>query len=666
MSNILIITDSAKLILEKIFYKCEQDNQYYIHSINTSAESILHAIHCHQKYKNIQISAIDNIKINQRAENEAREYYLKLIRDLPNKKIFDNKSFTDLLTKNNRNYWWYLPVSEKNIWTDNTIHRLYEIKRLKYILNNNDYAKIYCCIDDSILQDSFTQMASIKRITFIRNVIKIKNIQRRFALLLFCITYYINASKVFISVLIKKLLLLNYRESVNSVLEINSVGIFSYFPFFWKDLDTDQPRNIFLNRLPYEIAKTYNVTHIIWLSPWKKLIFNRNYLQKLKINNNICILDKIINIKDVLSLFNLSIFLVLLSILLSKNKVNIGSLDGIKIDDIIFDELYRSFSSSTYFEALLIDRALQKVSIENLKLLIFRLEFQPHERALLYNTKGQVKSVGYQHSALSKNFLNYVFMKDELGTHWNSKNDFSSMPLPEHIFTSGKVGSDFMSGAGYPLKNIDIVGGVRFAEIYNFKKQKSNKIDLRIKYDLPLDKSIIFAPTSLFVVETINMLDSLIFSLKEKQKEYFLILKCHPASNSKLFTRKIGHYLDSNWDSNSYCFIAQSINTYDYILLSDLSVFLGGSLAIEALLLGGNPLVYRPSSNFSHNPISDYLDLVRYAFDRNSMKNEINSFYDQRKDNNQMQVVNDMFNDLNDKPYDKFINKIDIIYNGVI
>ena len=45
---------------------------------------------------------------------------------------------------------------------------------------------------------------------------------------------------------------------------------------------------------------------------------------------------------------------------------------------------------------------------------------------------------------------------------------------------------------------------------------------------------------------------------------------------------------------------------------------------------------------------------------------QINSFNDQRKDNNQMQVVNDMFNDLNDKPYDKFINKIDIIYNGVI
>ena len=208
MSNILVITDSAELTMEKVFHNCEQDNQYYIHSINTNTERILHAIHDHQKYKNIQIHAIEDIKINKLAENEAREYYLNLIRELPHKKIFDKKSFTDLLTKNNRNYWWYLPISEKNIWNDKTVHRLYEIKRLKYILNKNDYLKIYSCIGDNILQDSFTQMASIKRITFVKNIKKTRNQQRRFVLLSFCINYYLNASKSNCQCINKKIIII--------------------------------------------------------------------------------------------------------------------------------------------------------------------------------------------------------------------------------------------------------------------------------------------------------------------------------------------------------------------------------------------------------------------------------------------------------------------------
>ena len=63
MANILVITDSANIIFDKVFYNFEQDNLYYIHSINTSTESILHAIHDHRKYKNILISVIDNIKL---------------------------------------------------------------------------------------------------------------------------------------------------------------------------------------------------------------------------------------------------------------------------------------------------------------------------------------------------------------------------------------------------------------------------------------------------------------------------------------------------------------------------------------------------------------------------------------------------------------------------
>ena len=60
------------------------------------------------------------------------------------------------------------------------------------------------------------------------------------------------------------------------------------------------------------------------------------------------------------------------------------------------------------------------------------------------------------------------------------------MPLPDHIFTSGQVGFDFMSNAGYPSKNIDIVGGIRFSDIHTYNQNMPNKIKLRNKYDIYL------------------------------------------------------------------------------------------------------------------------------------------------------------------------------------
>ena len=144
--------------------------------------------------------------------------------------------------------------------------------------------------------------------------------------------------------------------------------------------------------------------------------------------------------------------------------------------------MYHSFSSSSFFNALLIDRALQKLPLDNLNLLIYRLEFQPHERALLYNTKGKVQSVGYQHSALSKNFLNYVFKKDELGWHWGKRAESSSMPLPDHIFTSGQIGFDYMSIAGYPEDHLFIWGGIRYYDLRKNIHLMSSKNELRIHY----------------------------------------------------------------------------------------------------------------------------------------------------------------------------------------
>ena len=229
MHKILIITDSADKNWEKIFHKQDIYDQFYLHSINTSTESVLQDLQNHPQYKNYQLSEIDISKIHQLAEDEARDYYLELIRDLPERKLFNGRSISELLTINGRNYWWYLPISEKNIWLDKSIHRFFEIKRLQHILNNHVYDKMICCLDDDILQSSFQQMAAQKKIIFFSHITKHRKTQRCFAVLIFCFTYFMNDFKAIISLYIKKIFVLNSRTN-NSIDIVN--GTIVFFSFF--------------------------------------------------------------------------------------------------------------------------------------------------------------------------------------------------------------------------------------------------------------------------------------------------------------------------------------------------------------------------------------------------------------------------------------------------
>ncbi|SVD32636.1 uncharacterized protein METZ01_LOCUS385490, partial [marine metagenome] len=205
----MVITDTAKKNWNKVFHEYGNDDQYFIHSVNTSTESVLEVIQKHSFYKDFTINEIDTFEISQLAEKETRDYYLKLIRDLPNSNIFNGQSITDLLTINGRNYWWYLPISEKNIWVDKSIHRFYEIKKLQHILNIHKYDHMICNLSDAILQESFNQMAIQRIIQFTSLNPKHRITKWSFGTLMFCFKYFINASKAIIGLYIKKVFILN-------------------------------------------------------------------------------------------------------------------------------------------------------------------------------------------------------------------------------------------------------------------------------------------------------------------------------------------------------------------------------------------------------------------------------------------------------------------------
>ena len=147
--------------------------------------------------------------------------------------------------------------------------------------------------------------------------------------------------------------------------------------------------------------------------------------------------------------------------------------------------------------------------------MFFRLEFQPIERALLYNTRNRTKTIGFQHSALSKNFLNYVFLKNEFNIDVNNKSDHNFMPLPDNIMTSGRIGYQYMEDSGFPNKKLSICGGLRYLDLSSNLLILPSKSELRSTYNIANYKKIIFFPTTALISETISIINMLIMTIKK-------------------------------------------------------------------------------------------------------------------------------------------------------
>ena len=664
MDRILIITDSYEINWGKILRNYNIDSQFIIHSININSDKIINEIKDNSKFEKINIKSLNINKMNKIIENKARDYYLKLIKDLPSTKLLYNYSIDDLLTINSRNYWWYLPISEKNIWTDKSIHRFYEIIKLKYIFDKNSFKCVISNLNDGILQNVFDIMTKKRNLNFLVVKQRNKKISGKNESIKFLFKFYKNAIKAIFVLIVKKIFIIGNKRYNNRYTPDGSIGFISLFPLFWKDLEKIKPRDIFFNKIPEQIELINNVQHFVWISPFKNIFSIKKQIKKFTKNNNVSILEKHLSIKKALSIFNPRLIKNLFFILFNKEKIELGNIYSININDIVYDEFIESFSSSALFQSLLIDSALKEFSLHKLKMLFYRLEFQPHEKAFLYNAKGKVQSIGFQHSALSKNFLNYVFVNDELKLHWENRNHTKSMPLPDKIFTSGKIGFDFFCLAGYPPSNIDIVGGIRFSNIVDFKKTNPNKLKLKEKYQIPLNKKIIFAPTSLFINETLDMLDAYLNVNVVDINEFFIVIKCHPASK-KSFINTIENYLSSILNNNLFIIIHEEVNNYELIYLSDYCLFLGGSMAIEALALNTTPIVYFPQNNFSHNPIIDYRGLIQHAYDRKSMNKIFNGLNRDIDADDRKEMIGRFFSNLDKNPDDIFLSKYNKLYNEV-
>ena len=116
--------------------------------------------------------------------------------------------------------------------------------------------------------------------------------------------------------------------------------------------------------------------------------------------------------------------------------------------------------------------------------------------------------IGYQHSVISRMYLNYFFSKRETGI----------MPFPDRIVANGRHPKDAFVESGYPKEKVVQGGAVRYAYLLEPKM-----ITRRRKKG----KSVILVTPSISKFDAVELIWK-VFKAFEHRGEYKILIKCHP------------------------------------------------------------------------------------------------------------------------------------------
>jgi hypothetical protein len=247
------------------------------------------------------------------------------------------------------------------------------------------------------------------------------------------------------------------------------------------------------------------------------------------------------------------------------------------------------------FRDLLIVRAMQALSESSpLRGLIYRLEFQPFECALLYGIKGRTGAVAFQHSLFGRNYLPYFFVPGELSEKGAGAGARQAMPVPDLVLTSGSFGRDVMLANGLPAESVEVCGPVRYSELRRYLSRPRDRAGVRALLGVAAGATVLLVATAVSREEARSLFAALAATLPQGV-EMQLLFKSHPALPlDQEFIRMVGGPTES-----AFCrILPPGTELYDALVASDAVVLTSSTLALEAVVLGVLPIVFDSGAVF--------------------------------------------------------------------
>lgn len=528
----------------------------------------------------------------QEARDVLRRDVPGFLADLRRHPIEGARTLQDVFQEGEYNTWWFLEISEKSAYRGPFLNRLYYLALIRAVLAHSSFHEVWLCLRDRTLAEAVTN-GPVKPL--IREL-PAGNGAPSLAAAAFLCRYLGNAVGIALRHLSQCMLVrgLGIVRALPS--PPRTLLFFSFYPRMWSRPYETGASEWFFGSLPDSFPKSQPVQYGVWLtcSPWE-IWRRRRELRAFFRRRTATCLTLFAGLRAIASVLSFAgLWRAVRFLMHWEDRIETTFL-GHNVAPLVIEEIRRSLSSREFFRDLLLRRSLDELTRSTaLGAVVYRLEFQPFENALLYGSKGRARTVAFQHSLFGRNYLPYFFVPGELSGRWTGADVERAMPVPDLVLTSGSFGRDVMLANGLPAEAVEVCGPVRYSGLGRYLTRQKDRRALRVRLGIDPDAPLLLVASAVSREEAMGLFAALAEGLPLGER-VCLIFKSHPALPlDDEFVRLVG----SRIGRDRYHILQPGADFYDLLTLAEMVVLTSTTLAIEAALLGVVPIVFDSGAVF--------------------------------------------------------------------
>jgi|GEM_PF-1921987 len=654
--QILVVTNKTECIW---LDQTGKDDHYDVLTLGLNGEVNHHLnrnkLSCLGSCKFIELNAFaDDI------QDKLRKFIPRFIYDFPRKELRPGKSLMDLLRMRGFNLWWFMEMSEKGALRTPLIKRLYFLEIIKAVVSQNIYQEIWLELDDWVLADTLrSNKKSFPGLKVIgRSARPLKIISGKY----FWVRFIVNVFGLQAVYLVRRAVLKYCGLLRKKLVPDRAVIFFTFFPFFWIRSKGKGYIENFFRSVPEKIARQAPARYAAWFSvnDLKEIMNKREEMKREIEKNDLIILESYLGPGDIIAvlLMSFAYFIKVLRYYINlRSRVKVIH-EGIDISGLVREELEHSLASSEVIKCMFIMRSVRNLAVSSeLSALIYRIEFQPHEKAIEYGLETRCRTVAFQHQALGRNHLQYSFLPEEIKACCSEKRTSDDLPVPDHFIVTGQYPFQVLKDSGFSEESISICGPVRYSGLVDYLKERRSKTELRKKYGLENENKIFMITTPSIREEMISLMLSLLPVAREIAPGARFLFKSHPVykhdQEAQALIRRI-------FPDMRYSFLPDDVDLNDHLALCDALILTGTTVGIEAICLGTLPIQLVDSSIFCLDPLLEIKEACFRVYDQAGLNKALSSVMDSDKTDKALRynwpaAIRKLFFNIDSDPNQSFI-----------